>query len=411
VTAVVQDHQTEPLVQRRLAIATRTEVTYSETFIRGQIKALKPTLVISGRPVADMTTPGGRFGVGQYAASALISAGQLCRSAWRPSFSRESLKGALACLQSRIVETRLQRHKIEVMLTNFGPCAAWLCDASRRARVPLIAHFHGYDAHGTVELEYYRDKYQALGKQAAAIIAVSNVMRKALIGLGMPEEKIEVIRCGVNLDVFTFKQGRESAPRFLSVGRFTEKKAPYLSVLAFSEVVKRIPQAKLVMIGDGLFDETVRNIAVATCPVGSVEVIGRADSAQVVAEMHKSTALLQHSVTPCFGRAAGDREGTPVVVLEAMACGLPVVGSRHAGIGEVVEHGKSGFLVEERDVAGFASAMLELAENPRLVEMMGLHGRLLAEANHSSRLYYRKLSEVIDAVAQHRAASSKAQVF
>jgi colanic acid/amylovoran biosynthesis glycosyltransferase len=398
VTELVQNHQTEPTVQRRLAIATRTEVTYSETFIRGQITALKPALVISGRPVADMTTPGGRFGIGQYAASALLSAAQLGRLAQRPSFSRESLKGALACLQSRIVETRLRRHKIEAMLANFGPCAAWLCDASRRTRVPLIAHFHGYDAHGTVELEYYRDKYQALGKQAAAIIAVSNVMREALIGLGMPEEKIEVIRCGVNLDVFTFKAGRDSAPRFLWVGRFTEKKAPYLSVLAFSEVVKRIPQAKLVMIGDGLFDETVRNIAVATCPVGSVEVIGRADSAQVVAEMHKATALLQHSVTPAFGRAAGDREGTPVVVLEAMACGLPVVGSRHAGIGEVVENGKSGFLIEERDVAGFSSAMLELAKNPGLVEAMGQRGRYLAETHYSSRCYYSRLGQLIASV-------------
>jgi glycosyltransferase involved in cell wall biosynthesis len=80
--------------------------------------------------------------------------------------------------------------------------------------------------------------------------------------------------------------------------------------------------------------------------------------------MHKATALLQHSVTPVFGRAAGDSEGTPVVVLEAMACGLPVIGSRHAGIGEVVEHGKSGFLVDERDVAGFSQAMLELAYIP-----------------------------------------------
>jgi colanic acid/amylovoran biosynthesis glycosyltransferase len=398
VTELVQNYQTESTAKRRLAIATRTEMTYSETFIRGQINALKPTLVISGRPVADMTIPGGRFAAGQYAASALLSAGQLGRLARRPLFSREALKGALACLQSRILQARLRRHKIEAILANFGPCAAWLCDASRRANVPLVAHFHGYDAHGVVELDYYREKYHVLGKQAAAIIAVSNVMREALISLGMPEEKIEVIRCGVDIDAFTFKAGREPAARFLSVGRFTEKKAPYLSILAFSEVAKRIPHAKLVMIGDGMLDEVVRNIAAATCPAGSVEVIGRADPAQVVSEMHKATALLQHSVTPAFGRAAGDREGTPVVVLEAMACGLPVVGSRHAGIGEVVENGKSGFLIEERDVAGFSSAMLELAKNPGLVESMGQRGRYLAETHYSSRCYYSRLGQLIASV-------------
>jgi len=402
VTAQVQNHETEPTAQRRLAIATRTEVTYSETFIRGQINALKPALVISGRPVAEMTAPGGRFGVGQYAASVPLSAGRLCCLARHQPFSRETLKAGLACLQSRIVQERLKRHKIDAILANFGPCAAWLCDASKKARVPLIAHFHGYDAHGTVELEYYREKYLILGKQAAAIIAVSNVMREALIRLGMPQEKIEVIRYGVDLDAFTFKAGREPVARFLSVGRFTEKKAPYLSVLAFSEVVKRMPQAKLVMIGDGLFDEVVRNIVAATCPPGAVEIIGRADSQRVVAEMHQATALLQHSVTPVFGRAAGDSEGTPVVVLEAMACGLPVIGSRHAGIGEVVEDGKSGFLLEERDVAGFTKAMFELAGNPSLVETMGRHGRSLAETHYSSLSYYKQLGVVLAGVAQAR---------
>lgn len=384
----------------RLAIATRNEVSYSETFIRGQIKALQPALVISGRPVAQMTSPGGDFGVMQYASSALLAAWQIWRLARDRSSSREQLKSVLACLQSRIVQKRLKRHNIDAILANFGPCAAWLCDASKTARVPLIAHFHGYDAHGVVELDYYREKYLILGKQAAAIIAVSNVMREALIKLGMPEEKISVMRCGVDLEAFAFKEGREPLARFLSVGRFTEKKAPYLNVLAFSEVVKRVPHAKLVMIGDGLFDEVVHNIAAATCPAGSVEIIGRADSRQVLAEMHKATALLQHSVTPAFGRAAGDSEGTPVVVLEAMACGLPVIGSRHAGIGEVVEHGKSGFLVEERDVAGFSQAMLELTKNPEVVEQMGRHARSLAELHYSNCSYYEKLLAVVANVVE-----------
>lgn len=384
----------------RLAIATRSEASYSETFIRGQIKALQPVLVISGRPVAQMTSPGGEFGVTQYAMSALLSAWQLCCLARHRSSSREQLKSVLACLQSRVVQARLRRHKIDAILANFGPCAAWLSDASRQTRVPLIAHFHGYDAHAKVETDYYREKYLTLGKQAAAIIAVSNVMRKALITMGMPAEKIEVIRCGVDLDKFTFKPGREPNARFLSVGRLTEKKAPYLSVLAFSEVAKRVPQAKLIMIGDGLFDEAVRNIAAATCPGGSVEIIGRATPEQIVSEMHKATALLQHSVTPAFGRALGDSEGTPVVVLEAMACGLPVIGSRHAGIGEVVEHGNSGLLVEERDVAGFASAMLELSRSPEVVGRMGRHARSLAELHYDSRLYYKKITAIAAAVGR-----------
>src|SRR5581483_7170629 len=79
----------------------------------------------------------------------------------------------------------------------------------------------------------------------------------------------------------------------------------------------------------------------------------------------------QHSITA----PDGDTEGLPVSILEAMACSLPVVATRHAGIPEAVEDGVSGFLVAEKDVNGMAIAMADLLENPERAKTMGMAGR------------------------------------
>jgi colanic acid/amylovoran biosynthesis glycosyltransferase len=378
-----------------LAIATVKEPTYSETFIKGQIESLKPELVLAGRPVAQTTFPGGEFSYPDYVWSGLLRAPSVLRASLGQSAGREKVKKAVSIVQSRIVEKRLRRFGIDVVLANFGPCAVGLLDCCKRLKVPLVAHFHGYDAHGVVEVDYYRDRYRELGRSAAVVIAVSDHMRDALVHIGMPREKIRVLRCGVDTKKFSPKFDRAAANRFLSVGRFTEKKAPYLVLLAFAEVIKNWPAAKLIMIGDGHHDEVVRNIASSMCPPDSVEILGRAEPQRVVTEMQNATALIQHSICPRHGRSAGDCEGTPVVVLEAMACGLPVIGTRHAGIGEVVEGGASGILVDERDVAGTAMAMLRLLEDPELVAAMGRRGRQLAEAHYSKIQYHNSLREVI----------------
>jgi colanic acid/amylovoran biosynthesis glycosyltransferase len=378
-----------------LAIATVKEPTYSETFIKGQIESLKPELVLAGKPVAQMTVPGGEFSYPDYAWSGVLRSPVVLQALQGKGAGREKVKKAVSIVQSRIVGKRLRRFRIDVVLANFGPCAVGLLDCCKRLKLPLVAHFHGYDAHGVVEVDYYRDRYRELGRSAAVVIAVSDHMRDALVDIGMPREKIRVLRYGVDTERFSPRFDRALASRFLCVGRFAEKKAPYLVLLAFAEVVKNHPEAKLVMIGDGHHDEVVRNIASSMCPPGSVEILGRAEPQRVVTEMQNATALIQHSICPKYGRSAGDCEGTPVVVLEAMACGLPVIGTRHAGIGEVVEDGASGILVNERDVAGTANAMLRLMEDPELVLAMGRRGRQLVEAHYSKMQYHNSLREII----------------
>jgi glycosyltransferase involved in cell wall biosynthesis len=112
--------------------------------------------------------------------------------------------------------------------------------------------------------------------------------------------------------------------------------------------------------------------------------------------MRRARCFVQHSL-----RAAdGDSEGTPVAILEASSCGLPVVSTLHAGIIEAVRDGESGFLVDEGDVDGMAAHMLRLVREPELAAKMGAAGRQHIEANYSSDKSLGRLRLVLQEAAR-----------
>jgi len=154
-------------------------------------------------------------------------------------------------------------------------------------------------------------------------------------------------------------------------------KTPQMTLLAFERLWRRVPEARLTMLGDGpLWECCVRMVR----GLGLGEVVdlpGVASHEEVAAAMRRARAFVQHSVrTLC-----DEVEGTPVAVLEAGAMGLPVVATRHAGIRDVVVDGETGALVDEDDVAGMAAAMERLALDPLLARQWGraAHARVASE--------------------------------
>src|SRR5207237_305056 len=131
-----------------------------------------------------------------------------------------------------------RRHRVEAVLAEYGTTAVHVLPACRRLRIPLVAHFHGYDASMRSVLDEYRERYSTLFQHAGAIVVVSRAMQRALIALGAPADKVRYNPYGVDCQRF---RGADpaNAPRVaLSVGRFTEKKAPQLTILAFAKVVR-----------------------------------------------------------------------------------------------------------------------------------------------------------------------------
>jgi glycosyltransferase involved in cell wall biosynthesis len=230
-------------------------------------------------------------------------------------------------------------------------------------------------------------------RTAAAIVAVSKAMRTTLIDMGAPESRVHYCPYGVDCKVFYPADAATAPPTVLAVGRFVDKKGPHLTILAFAEVLRRHPHARLRMIGDGPLFGSCIDLVSALHLDHAVTFLGQQAAQAIADEMRRARCFVQHSVQAWNG----DSEGTPNTVLEAGASGLAVVSTRHAGIADVVIDGHTGYLVEERDVHGMASAMERLLENAALAGQMGRAARRRIEQSYAIERRLAQLWSIIEA--------------
>lgn len=311
------------------------------------------------------------------------------------NFIRIVVKRILPVLYSRIYEITLRGflsdNKIDIVLCNYGPQSSNISRVCFEANVPLIASFYGYDAYIHKVLKKYRKKYTDLFKTAAAIISVSKDMSNQLVMLGAPREKVKLNPCGFDPSVYREITPEKNGKRLIFVGRLTEKKGPELLLHAFHKVLHRLPDAELIMIGNGELYGKVVSLIETLKVKDSVTLMLWQPPEVIARELEKSRAYVQHS------RVAenGDSEGSPVSIIEAAGSGLPVISTRHAGIKETVVEGITGFLIDEGDWESMGDHMIELLENPELAGKMGRAGRQHILQHYSVNRQKATLLEII----------------
>ena len=289
----------------------------------------------------------------------------------------------------------LEKIQARAVLAEYGPTGVRLLEACKLTGLPLVVHFHGFDAYSREVLGQLHEPYLRLFEQAAAIIAVSNHMREQLIRLGAPGEKVHLIPYGVDLDQFGPCHPDLAPKHFLAVGRFVEKKAPHLTLVAFQRVLAACPDARLTIIGGGPLLPVCRQLARALGIDRAIDFRGPQEHDRVAATMRNARAFVQHSVEA----SNGDCEGTPVAILEAQAAGLPVVSTRHTGINEAILEGKTGYLVDEQDVETMALRMTLLAKDPQLAGRLGMAGRARVHDEFNMQNRIAQLHAIIAKVA------------
>jgi glycosyltransferase involved in cell wall biosynthesis len=323
--------------------------------------------------------------------------GPLVKPALAPRLRRALLRRSFNLdanyFQQQALERFLTGNRVEAVLAEFGPTATLLMDACKKVNVPLIAHFHGFDAYRQRTLETFGRRYKELFEIAAAIVAVSRDMQTQLGKLGAPVEKIHYNSCGVEPSFFKGADPLHNPPTFIAVGRFVSKKAPHLTLLAFKATLEKVPAARLVMIGDGPLWEACYQMTRSLGLTGAVELPGPQSHSDVAAAMQEARAFVQHSIRT----QDGDSEGTPVAVLEAGASSLPVIATRHAGIKEAVLDQKTGFLVDEGDINGMAEHMTRLANDAQLAADLGQAGREWVNSEYSMTKSINTLWRIIEA--------------
>ncbi|MFB3389174.1 glycosyltransferase [Flavobacterium sp. LAR06] len=283
----------------------------------------------------------------------------------------------------------LKKNKIQLVFAHYGPVGHRLVKICKFLQIPLITHFHGYDAsvYSTIEK---CNNYLEVFSYSKFVIAVSTSMQNRLIELGCPREKVTYNPCGPN-DIFFDVNPKFSEDTFIGIGRFVEKKAPYYTILAFNQVLKKYPNAKLIIGGGGNLFEVCKNLVYHLKIEKNVLLPGILSKEEFTNYLENALAFVQHSVTAING----DQEGTPVAVLEASAAGLPVISTFHAGISDVILDGETGFLVKEHDVDAMANKMLVFLEDKELAMKLGENGKQRIQCLFSMERHLQKLNEII----------------
>lgn len=269
-----------------------------------------------------------------------------------------------------LIKRYIKEYQIDVVLAEYGTAGSFITPVCKDLNIPLVVHFHGFDASNYGTYRLFKDRYKKMFNYARAIIAVSKAMQRALVTYGCPEDKIVINTYGPH-DAFFNVNVDYNSKQIITVGRHTYQKAPYLSILAFKSVLERFPDAKFVMIGDGELYEVSNNMVQALDLERNIILLGALERNDIIKEISKSCMYIQHSLVA----RNGDSEGTPVSIIEAMASGLPVVSTRHAGIPDVVIEEETGLLVDEKEVEQMAKCIIRLLENKELAMQMGISGR------------------------------------
>jgi glycosyltransferase involved in cell wall biosynthesis len=292
---------------------------------------------------------------------------------------------------------RLKATNPALVHAHFSTDALNAIPIARALDIPLIVTLHGYDVtadqRGINPLRnaVLAARKRALWQHAALFLCVSEFIRERALAAGFPADKLVVHRIGI--DVARFKP-RPSTPSHdvVFVGRLTEKKGCAYLLAAMQKVRRTLPDARLLVIGDGPLREPLQELA-ASLDAGCT-FLGRQTHAQVLEAIASARACAIPSVTA----ANGDSEGLPMILAEAQALGVPVVGTRHAGIPEGIVDGHAGLLSDERDVCGLARNLKRVLQDDALHADLSRRGLELVHHEFNLRHQTGLLESIYDTV-------------
>lgn len=260
----------------------------------------------------------------------------------------------------------------------------------------FIVHFRGHDITGFVNQRGDR-VYQKLFREADYFLSVCDYFQKLAVKLGCPEDKISVLRSGIDCEQFTFLERKmpvKGDVKIAFVGRLVEEKGIEYAIQAVAILKHRGYHVKLMIVGDGPLKQSLSHLCQNLTIESHVRFFGAKNQEEIIKILNTAHLFTAPSVTA----RTGTQEGIPNVLKEAMAMGLPVVSTYHAGIPELVQDGVSGFLVPERDALALADKLGYLIDHPKHWSEMGRAGRIYIEKNYEKKALNRQLVDIYSRV-------------
>ena len=277
----------------------------------------------------------------------------------------------------------IEEYKPDIVHTHAAKAGALGRRAAHKCGVPVIIHtFHGHVFHsyfGRIKTEIFKQIERSLAKKSTGIIAISEQQKKELTEIHKicPAHKIEVIPLGLDLTKFNTNKAENRAKlraelhlsdheiAIAIIGRLAPVKDHGFFLDVISEVASKTKKnIKVFIVGDGSERETIENQA--------NEINSRFEGLITFTSWIEDIAPFNHAMDIiCL---TSKNEGTPVSLIEAQAAGVPVISTNVGGVLDIVEQGKTGFVVEPNDLEAYASKLLELIENELLRKNMAENG-------------------------------------
>lgn len=286
---------------------------------------------------------------------------------------------------------------------------------ARRVRAMGIAHIHAHMAHVPTTIAMYAAKQLGITfsftghandlfpnrtllkeklTRALFVNCISNWHRSFYQSIAnRPDTEYPIVRCGVDTKEYLATPApRQDILEVLSVGRLVEKKGFDVLIGAIGEIVKAGgPRIRVTIAGGGPDDTKLRMLVDALPPTAEIMMLGDTDNDQVMELMTRADVF----ALPCRIASTGDRDGIPVVLMEAMARGRCVISGDLETIRELIEDGVSGVMIPPGDQKALVKTLVELAQSRDRVDELGRAARLRIEEEFDLMLNAQRIQSAL----------------
>jgi len=271
---------------------------------------------------------------------------------------------------------QLNNYKIDLIHTHYLVDAFFFLPLVKKYNVPKIVSCYGYDVSSFPKVYFGIGKYfvQKVFKEYDYFLAMSPEMKNDLLKLGCDENKIIVHYYGTDTIRFlNLKRDYKinGKVKVLTVGSLEAKKAQHLIIKALDMLVKKYnyKNFQYILVGSGPNEVKLKKLVNSLELNEIVYFYGYTHHySEKLVEIYNECDIFIH---PSIVDKNNDKEGIPGTIVEAMASGLPVISTYHAGIPYIIENEKEGLLLKEGDIDGITNSIKRLIDDQKLRENLG----------------------------------------
>jgi len=237
----------------------------------------------------------------------------------------------------------------------------------------LVTTFYGYDLSSYITLNG-TNVYKLLFKNCDLFFPICKYFRDKLIEFGCNPNKIKVNYINIDCNRYKFKKRifhSGETLEILTVAVFEGRKGYEYSLKAIAKLVEMNKDIRYTIAGDGENKQKIMQLIDDLNIKNYINYVGRVNQKELIKLYDQAHVFLLPSITA----DGNDQEGTPTVILEAQATGLPVISTNHSGIPEIILDNESGFIVPEKDVFAITEKLNFFIDNSDALEIMGYKGR------------------------------------